>query len=254
MLGHQSPQMDLVDAVLWTGKVEPKPLIEKGSFHDRFAKVRSTILRDEDFEHWFDEEAGRRSIPPSVVAGAFLLALREGCSDRETEQRMRYDLRWKWALGLGLNDHGCDHSSLCVFRARCWRQRCLETKRRSWLRTIRQGSAGTMEDGGPVNMKRAPWWPRRSGDGRGAELLVERRGNVTQRVEEPADGLGEMAAGEDAQDLVDVEAVRADAPEVEAGVAGRVDVDGEVGAAVQAEVLLGEGRERQEGGDDQAHC
>jgi Transposase domain (DUF772) len=92
--------------------------VEKGSFHDRFAVLRSTLLRDEDFGHWFDAEQGRRSIPPSVVAGAFLLALREGCSDREAEQRMRYDLRWKWALGLGLNDHGCDHSSLCVFRAR----------------------------------------------------------------------------------------------------------------------------------------
>jgi len=118
MVGHQSPQMDLADAVLWTGKVNPKPLVEEGSFHDRFAKVRTTILRDEDFEHWFHPEAGRRSVPPSVVAGAFLLALREGCSDREAEQRMRYDLRWKWGLGLGLNDHGCDHSSLCVFRAR----------------------------------------------------------------------------------------------------------------------------------------
>ena len=118
MLGRQNPQMDLADAVLWTGKIEPKPLVEKGSFHDRFAAVRPTILRDEDFGHWFDEEMGRRSVPPSVVAGAFLLALREGCSDREAEQRMRYDLRWKWALALGLNDHGCDHSSLCVFRAR----------------------------------------------------------------------------------------------------------------------------------------
>jgi hypothetical protein len=115
MLGRHDPQMDLADAVLWTGKIEPRPLVEKGSFHDRFAAVRATILRDEDFEHWFDAEQGRRSIPPSVVAGAFLLALREGCSDREAEQRMRYDLRWKWALGLGLNDHGCDHSSLCVF-------------------------------------------------------------------------------------------------------------------------------------------
>jgi transposase len=118
MVGHQSPQMDLADAVLWTGKAKPKPLVEEGSFHDRFAKLRSTILRDEDFEHWFHPEAGRRSVPPSVVAGAFLLALREGCSDREAEQRMRYDLRWKWGLGLSLNDHGCDHSSLCVFRAR----------------------------------------------------------------------------------------------------------------------------------------
>lgn len=118
MLGRQSSQVELADAVLWTGKTEPRPLIEKGSFHDRFAALRPTILRDEDFGHWFDKEIGRPSIPPSVVAGAFLLALREGCSDRETEQRMRYDLRWKWALGLGLNDHGCDHSSLCVFRAR----------------------------------------------------------------------------------------------------------------------------------------
>ena len=46
MLGEQSPQMDLADAVLWTGKANPKPLVEKGSFHDRFAEVRPTILRD----------------------------------------------------------------------------------------------------------------------------------------------------------------------------------------------------------------
>jgi hypothetical protein len=63
--------------------------------------LRPTILRDEDFGHWFDAEQGRRSIPPSVVASAFLLALREGCSDREAEQRMRYDLRWKWGAGAG---------------------------------------------------------------------------------------------------------------------------------------------------------
>jgi hypothetical protein len=31
MLGRQNPQMDLADAVLWTGKVEPKPLVEKAT-------------------------------------------------------------------------------------------------------------------------------------------------------------------------------------------------------------------------------
>ena len=35
MLGRQDPQMGLADAVLWTGKIEPKPLVEKGSFHGR---------------------------------------------------------------------------------------------------------------------------------------------------------------------------------------------------------------------------
>ena len=65
MLGRQSPQMDLADAVLWTGKIEPGQLVEKGSFHDRFAKLRPTVLRDEDFEHWFNEETGRPSVAPS---------------------------------------------------------------------------------------------------------------------------------------------------------------------------------------------
>jgi len=99
MLGRQNPQMDLADAVLWTGKIDPRPLVEKGSFHDRFAALRPRILRDEDFGHWFDAEQGRRSIPPSVVAEAFLPALREGRSDREAEQRIRYDLRWKVGAG-----------------------------------------------------------------------------------------------------------------------------------------------------------
>src|SRR5579859_3921086 len=119
MLGRQTPQMSLADVHLWTGKVDSAPLVPPDCFHGRFAQVWPTLVRDEDFEHWFSEDGmGRPSIPPRVVAGAFLLALRGNCSDREAEQRMRYDLRWKAALGLGVLDHGCDHTSICVFRAR----------------------------------------------------------------------------------------------------------------------------------------
>lgn len=116
MLGRQAGQISLADAQLWSGKNQP--LVDRDSFHDRFAKVWPTLVKDEDFAYWFDPGLGRPSVPPSVVAGAFLLALREDCSDREAEPRMRYDLRWKWALGLDLNDRGCDHSSVCVFRGR----------------------------------------------------------------------------------------------------------------------------------------
>ena len=116
MLGRQENQPGLAELYLWSGK--NKPLVDEGSFYDRFAKLRPSLLRDEDFIHWYVEGKGRPSVPPAVVAGAFLLALRDNCSDREAEQRMRYDLRWKWALDLGLDDAGCDHSSLCVFRAR----------------------------------------------------------------------------------------------------------------------------------------
>lgn len=116
MLGRQSSQTSLTEIYLWSGKTEP--LIEPGSFFDRFAKARPRLLPDEDFAHWYVEGRGRPSVPPSLVAGAFLLALREDCSDREAEQRMRYDLRWKWALDLGLDDTGCDHTTLCLFRGR----------------------------------------------------------------------------------------------------------------------------------------
>ena len=70
--------------------------------------------------------------------------------------------------------------------------------------------------------------------------------NVSQSVEEPADGLGEMAAGENAQDFVDVEAVRADAPEVEAGVAGRVELLIGAGHGWQGDDLMRTGNETYE--------
>src|SRR5438132_978957 len=104
MLGRQENQPGLAELYLWSGK--NKPLVDEGSFYDRFAKLRPSLLRDEDFIHWYVEGKGRPSVPPAVVAGAFLLALRDNCSDREAAQRMRYDLRWKWALDLGLGDAG----------------------------------------------------------------------------------------------------------------------------------------------------
>ena len=116
MLGRESGQTSLAEVYLWTGKTTP--LVEPGSFYDRFAKVRPELLRDEDFAHWYVEGKGRPSVPPSRVAGAYLMALKEGCSDREAEQRMRFDLRWKWALNLGLDDYGCDHTTICLFRGR----------------------------------------------------------------------------------------------------------------------------------------
>lgn len=116
MLGNRSSQTSLAEVSLWSGTGQP--LVEADSFHGRFAELRPMLLRDEDFAHWYAAGKGRPSVPPSLVAGAFLLALREGCSDREAEQRMRFDLRWKWALGLGVGDHGCDHTTICVFRGR----------------------------------------------------------------------------------------------------------------------------------------
>jgi hypothetical protein len=57
-------QIDVFEEVgdgCWDGRTpscgrgrSTQALVAKGSFHDRFAAVRTTILRDEDFGHWFD--------------------------------------------------------------------------------------------------------------------------------------------------------------------------------------------------------
>jgi hypothetical protein len=45
-----------------------------------------------------------------------LLQYHDDCSDAEAEQRVRFDLRWKHALGLALEDGGFDATVLCHFR------------------------------------------------------------------------------------------------------------------------------------------
>ena len=106
---------------LWSGT--GRPLVEPDSFHGRFAELRPVLLRDEDFAHWYAAGRGRPSVPPSLVAGAFLLALREGWSDREAEQRMRFDLRWKWALGLGWAITAATTPPSACSAVACWRTR-----------------------------------------------------------------------------------------------------------------------------------
>jgi DDE superfamily endonuclease/Transposase domain (DUF772) len=59
-----------------------------------------------------DHAAGKKSL----VVLTMLPQYHDDCSDRETEARVRFDLRWKHALGLELDDTGFDATVLCVFR------------------------------------------------------------------------------------------------------------------------------------------
>jgi transposase len=92
-------------------------LVPTDSFYARLAKWRDVLVDDEDYAPLYkDSPKGRPSIPPSMVVLAMLLAYHDDCSDAEAEQRMRFDLRWKHALGLGLEDEGFDATVLCRFR------------------------------------------------------------------------------------------------------------------------------------------
>jgi transposase len=92
-------------------------MIPADSFYARLAKWRDVLVDDEDYTPLYkDSPRGRPSIPPSMVVLAMLLEYHDDCSDAEAEQRMRFDLRWKHALGLGLEDEGFDATVLCRFR------------------------------------------------------------------------------------------------------------------------------------------
>ena len=76
------------------------------------------LFPDELFADLFDE-AGRRSVPPMIVAVVMVLQRIEGCSDREAADRFAFDARWKYAAGgLDFDYPGFVHTVLVDMRAR----------------------------------------------------------------------------------------------------------------------------------------
>ena len=53
-----------------------------------------------------------------MIAVVMVLQALEGCSDREALERLRCDVRWKAAAGLGIDDGGFDASVLTLWRQR----------------------------------------------------------------------------------------------------------------------------------------
>jgi len=69
------------------------------------------------FADLFDD-AGRRSVPPMIVAVVMVLQRLKGCSDREAADRFAFDARWKYAAGgLDFDYPGFGHTVLVDMRA-----------------------------------------------------------------------------------------------------------------------------------------
>ncbi len=105
-------QQGLFDAT-WCGNVVPRD-----SFYGLLAEHGERIVSDADFAECYSVRRGRPSIPPSTLARILLLAYRCGVSDRGAMEAVRFDLRWKVALGLPLDHEGFHPTSLVKFRAR----------------------------------------------------------------------------------------------------------------------------------------
>ena len=91
--------------------------VGKDTFYGLLALLRGQLFRDSDFAEFYCADNGRDSVPPSLLATALLLQTHDKVSDAEAKARADFDIRWKVALGIEVEDHPFAKSTLQVFRA-----------------------------------------------------------------------------------------------------------------------------------------
>ena len=75
------------------------------------------MFSDDDFAEIYCPDNGRDSVPPSLLATALLLQTYDQVSDAEAKARADFDIRWKVALGIEIEDRPFAKSTLQLFRA-----------------------------------------------------------------------------------------------------------------------------------------
>ncbi|MFH1732754.1 MAG: transposase [Planctomycetota bacterium] len=112
MLGKRSPQRGLFE-----GDSRYAEFVGPDSFYGFVASQRGKLFRDEDFADLYCADNGRSSVPPSLLATALVLQTHDRVSDAEAKARADYDVRWKVALGLEIEERPFAKSTLQLFRA-----------------------------------------------------------------------------------------------------------------------------------------
>ena len=79
--------------------------------------MRGQLFRDADFAGLYCPDNGRASVAPSLLATAPLLQAHDRVSDAEAKARADFDIRWKAALGIEIEERPFAKSTLQVFRA-----------------------------------------------------------------------------------------------------------------------------------------
>ena len=113
MIGRRNPQLSLYQVPLWA-----EGLVGPDSFYSRMSTFWCRVSSDDDLVEMYDEHQGKPSLPPSQMCAVVILQFFDDVSDREAADRVRFDLRWKLALDLPIDDRGFHYSSLSRFRSR----------------------------------------------------------------------------------------------------------------------------------------
>jgi IS5 family transposase len=115
-MGRADRQGDLFDDVVRFCEGS----LPANSIYGFLARERDRLFPDELFDDLF-EASGRRSVPPSVVATVMVLQRLDALSDREAVDRYAFDVRWRYAAGVGGYGGGWGsfaHTVLVDMRAR----------------------------------------------------------------------------------------------------------------------------------------
>ena len=112
MLGKRSDQKGL-----WEADRLYLDYVGKDTFYGLLASLRGQLFSDDDFAEIYGPDNGRDSVPPSLLATALLLQTYDKVSDAEAKARADFDIRWKVALGIEIEDRPFAKSTLQMFRA-----------------------------------------------------------------------------------------------------------------------------------------
>ncbi len=91
--------------------------VGKDTCYGLLAQLRGRLFRDADFAELYGPDNGRASVPPRLLATALLLQTYDKVSDAEAKATADFDIRWKVALGIEIEDRPFAKSTLQVFRA-----------------------------------------------------------------------------------------------------------------------------------------
>ncbi len=94
-------------------------LVPAGSMFAFLAARRAEVFPDAGYADLFAPPGvGRPSLPATRMAAVLVLQVLHDYSDREAAEAARFDVRWKVAAGVPLDDPGFDPSSLVYWRNR----------------------------------------------------------------------------------------------------------------------------------------
>jgi hypothetical protein len=92
--------------------------VGRDTLYGYLAQHRGHLFRDEDFAVLYCRDNGRPSVPPSLAVSILFLRAYDAVSFVEAIERTKYDLRWKVALGLEMEEVPIQKSALQEFQAR----------------------------------------------------------------------------------------------------------------------------------------